>query len=323
MRFALSAEQRQFAASLHGLPDRSWRQLADLGVTALAVPRGWGGLAADPVDLAVAFEELGHHAVPGPVVESMAAVPTLLAELGDDRLCQRWLPDLASGDLTATLTMPPHVPYAVDADDAKLVLAVAEDSVRRAEPTGTALSSVDISRRLFTVQAGEVLASGPAVGPAVARAFDVGVLACAAQLLGLGRGLLDAATSYARQRTQFGRQIGSFQAVKHRLADVLIDLEFARPLLYGAAVGLAERADTASRDVSAAKVATSDAAYRAARAALQVHGAIGFTREHDLSRWLTKVRALVSAWGTGSVHRARVMAALTVPRSRWPGGRSR
>lgn len=310
MRFALSAEQRQFAASIHDLPDRGWRQLAELGVTALAVPAEWGGLSADPVDLVVAFEELGHHAVPGPVVESMAAVPTLLAELADDRLCRRWLPDLAAGDLVATLTLPPHLPYAVGADEAKLVLATTEDAVRLAEPTGPALSSVDPTRRLFATVPGAVLASGPEVRPALARAFDIGVLACAARLLGLGRGLLELATGYAGQRTQFGRPIGAFQAVKHQLADVLVTLELARPLVYGAAIAAARRSDTVSRDVSAAKVAASDAAYRAARTALQVHGALGYTREYELSRWLTMVRALVPAWGTGSVHRARIVARL-------------
>jgi alkylation response protein AidB-like acyl-CoA dehydrogenase len=103
---------------------------------------------------------------------------------------------------------------------------------------------------------------------------------------------------------QFGAPIGRFQAVKHQLADVAIGLEFSRPLLYGAAV------TGTPRDVSAAKVACGDAAYRAARTALQVHGAIGYTEEYPLSLWLTKVRALVSAWGTPADHRARVAASL-------------
>ena len=116
---------------------------------------------------------------------------------------------------------------------------------------------------------------------------------------------------HATQRTQFGRPVGAFQAVKHRLADVAIGLEFARPLADAAAVALAGSCATAERDVSAAKVACAEAAYGAARAALQVHGAIGYTREHDLSLWLTKVRALLPAWGTQAEHRAIVLAALT------------
>jgi len=98
--------------------------------------------------------------------------------------------------------------------------------------------------------------------------------------------------------------------VKHQLADVLIGLEFARPLLYAAAVALAVDSSTARRDVSAARVACADAAHRAARAGLQVHGAIGYTAEHDASLWLAKIEALRRAWGSQAWHRARVLAAL-------------
>jgi alkylation response protein AidB-like acyl-CoA dehydrogenase len=163
---------------------------------------------------------------------------------------------------------------------------------------------------LYEVRGGAVLAEGPAVARAIAQALDIGALACAAQLLGAGRALLELTATYASQRVQFGRPIGQFQAVKHKLADVAIGLEFARPLLYAAAVAVAADDRTAARDISAAKVACADAAHCAARAALQVHGAIGYTQEYGLGLWLTKVRALVSAWGTQSEHRARVMAAL-------------
>jgi alkylation response protein AidB-like acyl-CoA dehydrogenase len=163
---------------------------------------------------------------------------------------------------------------------------------------------------LYEIRGGAVLGKGPAVARAIAHALDLGALACAAQLLGAGRALLEMTATYASQRVQFGRPIGQFQAVKHKLADVAIGLEFARPLLYAAAVALAADNSTAPRDISAAKIACTDAAQRAARAALQVHGAIGYTQEYGLGLWLTKVRALASAWGTQSEHRARVMAAL-------------
>ena len=160
---------------------------------------------------------------------------------------------------------------------------------------------------------GQVLARGPAVAGAVAGALDAGALACAAQLLGAGRALLEASVRHARQRAQFGRPVGAFQAVKHRLADVAIGLEFAGPLLDAAAAALDAGSGDAARDVSAAKVACTDAARRAARAALQVHGAIGYTEELDLHLWLLKVRALAGAWGSQAGHRARVMAAISVP----------
>jgi alkylation response protein AidB-like acyl-CoA dehydrogenase len=116
--------------------------------------------------------------------------------------------------------------------------------------------------------------------------------------------------SYAKQRTQFGRVIGSYQAIKHKLADVHIALELARPLVFGAALSLGEHSPDTARDVSAAKVAAAEAGLLAARSALQTHGAIGFTQEHDLSLLLLRVQALRSAWGDPTTHRRRVLEAL-------------
>ncbi len=285
-----------------------WRRLAGLGVTALAVPEKWGGLGASPADLVAACAELGHHALPGPVAESLAAVPALLAALDDSAdLRAEWLAGLAAGDLIATLAVPPRLPFAADAEAAGLVVLAEADVVQVAR-AGARRRSVDPARSLSAVTGHGVVARG--AGAAVARAFDMGALACSAQLLGAGRALLEASVRHAGLRTQFGRPVGAFQAVKHKLADVAIGLEFARPLLDAAAAAIADGAATAARDVSAAKVACADAAWLAARAALQVHGAIGYTAEHDLSLWLTKVRALVPAWGSQAEHRERVMAAL-------------
>ncbi|MEH1126412.1 acyl-CoA dehydrogenase family protein [Micromonospora sp. CPCC 206061] len=328
MKLTLSDEQARFAATLHDLLDASdvpaasrawatgdpapgravWRRLADAGVAALAVPEKWGGLDASPADLAVACEELGHHAVPGPVTETVAAVPALLAALGRPAT-ERWLPALASGDAIATLAAPPWLPYAVDADASDLVLVASPGGAVRAGVVGTALASVDPARRLFQVHDGASI--GDLSRDALGRALDLGALACSAHLLGAGRALLETAVGYAKQRTQFGSAIGRFQAVKHALADVAVGLEFARPLVYAAAVTLAPR------DVSAAKVACAGAAHRAARAALQVHGAIGYTEEYGLGQWLTRVRALISAWGTSSEHRTRVLATLSAPAEPW------
>ena len=307
-----------------------WERLAGLGVTALAVPEKWGGLNASATDLVTACEELGHHAVPGPVAESLAAVPALLSKLtemdcragsglgdapapGDpedrhdstDR-CGEWLAGLATGDLIATLAMPPRMPFAADAEASGLVLVAESDAIS----VGRAAArhrSVDPSRSLSVVTGDDVLARSAV--RAMAGAFDLGALACSAQLLGAGRALLEASVRHASVRAQFGQPVGTFQAVKHKLADVAIALEFARPLLDAAAAAIDGDAPTVPRDVSGAKVACADAATLAARAALQVHGAIGYTAEHDLSLWLTKVRALAPAWGSQAWHRQRVLAA--------------
>ena len=107
----------------------------------------------------------------------------------------------------------------------------------------------------------------------------------------------------------FRSEIGSYQAIKHKLADVRIALDFARPLVHGAALVTGSTGERA-RAVSAAKVACADAAYLASRTGLQVHGAIGYTQEFDLSVWITKIRALVTAWGTPADHRARILQTL-------------
>ena len=117
---------------------------------------------------------------------------------------------------------------------------------------------------------------------------------------------------YVKQRKQYGRTIGSYQAIKHALADVRIALDFARPLVLGAALD----ADNRSRSASAAKVATADAAYLASRVALQVHGAIGYTAEFDLGLWINRVRALVGAWGGSSYHRGRIADSISVVEER-------
>jgi alkylation response protein AidB-like acyl-CoA dehydrogenase len=317
MRFAVSPEQAEFAHSLrrllagadtpavirawaggdHGPGRKLWAQLAELGVTALAVAEEHGGFGATPVDLVLGFVELGRAAVPGPYVESVAVLPPLLARSAPDRIAP-----LVAGEVIATLAAPPLVPRALDVDAADVVYCC-DGKTLSVAAAQECRASIDGARRLSAVTAHERL--GAVDAPV---ALDLGTLATAAQLLGAGEAVLESAAQYARQRVQFGRAIGSFQAVKHLLADARVALELARPLLFGAA--LAFPTDTRRRDVSAAKIACGDAAYRAARAALQVHGAIGYTAEHDLALWLTRIRALQHAWGTQRLHRDRVLAEL-------------
>jgi alkylation response protein AidB-like acyl-CoA dehydrogenase len=320
MRFEHTAEHRDFARSVDQLLTSAdtvaaarawadgdhapglavWRRLADQGVNALLVPEDAGGLGASATELVIALEAIGRHGVPGPWVESVAYLPTALAEAaGADDL----LAALAEGSV-ATVAAPPQAPYALDADVAHHVLLADGDGLRCANASEQ-LTSVDRTRRLHRVapDGGAPVVAGPPSG----RAFDMAALATAAQLLGAGERLLADSVSYVQQRRQFGRPIGSYQAIKHHLADVRIALDFVRPLVDGAALA---GDDTRRRDVSAAKVAASDAAHLAARTALQVHGAIGYTAELDLSLWILKVRALVGAWGTPALHRSRVLAAI-------------
>jgi alkylation response protein AidB-like acyl-CoA dehydrogenase len=317
VNFEIDEQQRDFAASIDAAlgsadvpgavrawsagdtgPGRKvWATLSDLGVTALTVAEKFDGIEAHPVDLVVAAERLGYWGVPGPVAESIAVAAVLLAD--DERSA-----GLASGELIATVALPPHAPRAVDADTAGLILVAGDGQVRDGT-AGELHESVDPARRLF-----DVAASGEAQKADTARAFEFGALTTAAQLIGAGQAMLDASVAYAKQRSQFGRVIGSYQAIKHKLADVYIAVELARPLVYGAALSLADGSPDAARDVSAAKAAASEAALLSARSSLQTHGAIGFTQEHDLSLLLLRVQALRSAWGDPTWHRRRVLEAM-------------
>lgn len=311
---------RAWTAGDHSTGLKLWQRLAELGVTALLVPEEHGGVGASPTDLTVAFERLGYHGVPGPWIESVAVAPALVVGTSQADLLGR----LAAGEAVVSVAPPPASPdaeqssavkenflsrpaRAVDADIAERTYALG--TALRVAESGAERKSVDPTRRLFDVTPGEEIATVEAT-----TALDLGTLACSAQLLGAGLRLLDDSIAYVNQRTQFGRPIGEFQAVKHLLADVRVALDFAAPLVHNAGVELDANAATAPRAVSAAKVAASDAAYLASRTALQVHGAIGYTREFDLSLWILKVRALIGAWGTPAEHRARILDSLVEAR---------
>ncbi|WP_371580984.1 acyl-CoA dehydrogenase family protein [Streptomyces sp. NBC_01314] len=320
MRFLLDTEQRAFAESLdamltaadtpsvvrawgrgeHGAGRALWSRIAEAGVFALAAPEAFEGVGPLPVELAVAFVELGRHAVPGPLVETATAA-VLLAGLEDPVPAGRLLPALVSGEAMATVAPSPES-YALDGDVSATRLSLDLDTgeLRLSAGHGPVRRSLDPARRLAPLSpGGEILATSP---PSLAAALTWARLAVAAQALGVGLALLDRTVAYVRQRTQFGVPVGSFQAVKHRLADAKVALEFARPLVFGAAVTL----DPA--DVAAAKVTACEAAYTTARTALQLHGAIGYTAECDLSLWLTRARALRTAWGGPAECRSTVLS---------------
>ncbi|MEU6314443.1 acyl-CoA dehydrogenase family protein [Streptomyces sp. NPDC047014] len=333
MRFLPTGEQAEFARTLRSLlasarvPEavRAWAdgehgpgdglraRLAGTGLFALAAAEAYEGLGPLPLELALGFVELGRAAVPGPVVES-AAVAVLLSELGDAELAKRFLPGLLAGGAWATLVLPGGSPYALDADAAAHRFTVsAEGALRLAGDLGPAggadgpVRSTDPARRLFRLPArgGELLAAGPEVLRAAAVAGRWARLLTAAQCLGLAEALLERTVAYAGQRRQFGTPVGAFQAVKHRLADTLLGVEFARPLLWAA--GLSPGAG----EVAAAKLRCGEAAYAAAMTALRLHGAVGYTEELDLSLWLRKARPLRDAWGTPPVCRAEVLRSFT------------
>jgi alkylation response protein AidB-like acyl-CoA dehydrogenase len=326
-----------------------WSLLAELGVVGLTVPEEHGGLGLGLLDLVLLLEEAGRVALPEPLLETTAlAAPLLGAALlaapfltGDEKSGtagvggdQRGplLEAIAGGSLAACVAEPTSgsrpVAGAVGAD--LFVLFAQHDDGAEVHLVGqdllevTPVPSLDPTRRLGTIRwtpTDETLvASGRAAEVATQATVDRAAVATAAELLGLCDRMIGMTADYAKARHQFGKPIGSFQAVKHLLANAAVKLEFARPVVYAAAWQLDQRdaggsdqaggAD-ASRSASTAKAYASDAASEAARVALQVHGAIGYTWECDVHLFLKRAWALTEAWGSASDHRQRVLASLT------------
>jgi alkylation response protein AidB-like acyl-CoA dehydrogenase len=232
----------------------------------------------DELDSILVLEETGRACVPEPVVEAWA--------------CGR--PD-------ATLAIY-GAPFALYADTVDVVVAQRDDTLVRAT-VGKRRASIDGSRRLF-----EVLADGEPLDLDIAVVAERAALAAAAQLIGLAQHMVDMSVAYVAQRQQFGKPVGSFQAVKHHLADAALRLEFARPCVHRAAWSLANgvSGDERMTHVSLAKAQASEAALLSTRKALQVHGAIGYTVEYDLHMWMKRAWALAATWGDAAWHRNRI-----------------
>ena len=267
-----------------------WAKLGALGVLGVLAPEARAGLGGSFLDLVLLLEETGRAALPEPIVEHAAVALPALDDPGP----------AAAGEVTVSAGLPGSkvVPYADSAD----VVLLDDEAFAPDALTLEPCDSVDGSRRLFTVGWGPFAMKG--------EWFERGALGTAAQLLGLGQQLLDVTVEYAKQRHQFGAPIGSFQAVKHKLADVRLALEFARPVVYRAAHSVAHDEEDRSVHVSMAKAYASDAALLAARHALQVHGAIGYSYEHDLHLWMKRAWALAASWGDAAWHRDRVGRAI-------------
>jgi alkylation response protein AidB-like acyl-CoA dehydrogenase len=287
-----------------------WKRLAEVGVTGLTVPERHGGAGLELMAALPVLVEAGRAAVPEPLVETLATAQLLAAAGGP--LADEWLPRVADG--SAVLGMGPGPAGVVSAAaSADLLLLGDADGVwalPRAAVAVQALPSIDRGARPATVgwsRADAVAGVDPA---AAGEAFDWAVVAGSAVLLGLSEAMLDMAVEHALQREQFGRPIGSFQAVKHQLADVYVAIAFARPVVHRGAWSVARSLPTCSRDASHAKHAASVAAGRAARTALQVHGGIGYTFEHDLHMWLKRTWTFSALWGNERWHKARVTSAV-------------
>ena len=340
MRFAFSQDQLAFADGVGAvLEDRCppsvvrsawdgeqapvqqlWSRLADIGLLAALVPEADGGLGLTELDIQLCLEGSGRAAVPVPLVETAVVTARLLTGTAH---AER-LPALAGGELrvSATLDGSALLPWAgfcdwvLVADGGAVYLVPLQEcplepapAVDRARPMGE-LAGMPVQARpgadryLVTADPGRI-----------GLARQAGTLATAAQLIGLAEQTLSMTVRYVKERRQFGVPIGSFQAVKHALADALLALELARPLVHAAAWAHVQGTEGAARDVAGAKVRAGEAAGLVARTALQCHGGMGYTQESDLHLWLKRIWALQASWGQPGELRAAVAQSLGIQAS--------
>ncbi|MBC9227461.1 acyl-CoA dehydrogenase [Aeromicrobium sp. 636] len=321
-------------AALYDAPDTdvsaAWSALAgDLGLAGLLVPEEWGGAGAGAREASVVLEELGRAVAPVPFLESaVIATTALLAVEAQDVLEQ-----LASGDRRAVLVLPwsaragawsagegvtAPVAGALGAD--LFVVPTSVDGtvqlVLHETADVAALTSLDMSRPLASVAPtgeGRVLAEGDTAVAAVDAALAAGAALLASEQLGLAQWCLETTVEYAKTRIQFARPIGSFQAIKHRLADLYLEVTQAQAAARYAADTLATRDPDAPVAQAVAQSYCSDVAVHAAEEALQLHGGIGMTWEHGVHLYLKRAKSDQLALGTPAAHRADLAGLVDLP----------
>jgi alkylation response protein AidB-like acyl-CoA dehydrogenase len=335
VRFAFTAEQLAIRDGVRALLEREcppervreawttangrvpglWGKLAELGVPGLLAPQDEGGLAMTELELVLVLEDAGRFAAPEPIADTAAvAVPLLRDTSGPP--CARWLRALASGEATAAVALE-GAPYVMGADAADVLVLQRGDEIHAVERSNASIeahASIDGTRRPcrvgWTASASTLVAHGSEAKAALSDMLDRAAAAAAAELVGLARQMIETTVAYVKTRHQFGKPVGSFQAVKHHLADAHVAVETSAPAVYRAAWSLAHRTPDRSVHASTAKALASDAATLAARKALQCHGAMGYAFENDLHLWMKRAWALTAAWGDAAWHRERVAEVL-------------
>jgi alkylation response protein AidB-like acyl-CoA dehydrogenase len=324
-------EVRRLMATDRGFDSGVWRRMAgELGLQGMAIPERYGGAGAGLVELGVVLTEMGRVLLCGPFFATVALAATALLESGDEAACARWLPEIATGDLLATVALPAGgtpgatprgtlegtVSHVVDGHVADLILvpaggtlwAVAGDADGL---TRTLLPAVDATRkhaelRFTATPATRVGRPGDAT-TTISRVLDRAAVALAAEQVGVAERAMEMAVDYALLRVQFGRVIGSFQAIKHKLADVLIEVEAARSAAWYGLWAAGEHPADLPAVASIAQATCSEAAYLAARENVQVHGGIGCTWEHPAHLYLKRAMTARLWLGDPDHHRERLL----------------
>jgi alkylation response protein AidB-like acyl-CoA dehydrogenase len=282
-----------------------WGEICELGWPGIAIAEEHGGQGLGMVELVILQEELGYALAPTPLV-SNAGAGAVIQSAGSDAQQRRWLPGIASGDERGALAMTADdAPVAGAADGAALIVLPHGDQARIVEQSQAELERLDLidsTRAYYRVSAN----GGDPLEGDVASGLQRAAVALAAELVGVGQRALDMAVDYAKEREQFGRPIGAYQAVSHRLAEMLWDVEEARSLTYYAAWCADAEPDALALAAHMAKARASDSANSVTHNAIQTFGGIGFTWEHEVHFFLKRARVSSQLLGSAREHRERV-----------------
>ncbi len=332
-----------------GESESLWKDMAQLGWLGLSLDETYGGAGLAMVESAIVLDEIGRAALPTPYWPTVLAA-TAIAQAGTDAQKKRWLPAVATGDARATVAfLDTDLDWSPDAtatraekssdgwrlSGAKRWVAWAHVAnvllvpARTAEgltlflvdpaAAGLALAPVqgmDFGTRwvhvtLDNVRATEALGAPGTAAPLLESLIRRGAVGAAAEMLGAARRCLDMAVGYAKVREQFGQPIGSFQAIRHKCSEMLLEVENAHSAVYYAAWALDASADDAEIAASVAKAYVSDASRKVCGEAIQVHGGIGFTWEYDLHLYFKRAKALETMYGDADYHREMITRLIT------------
>jgi alkylation response protein AidB-like acyl-CoA dehydrogenase len=325
-----SSEQavRTAMETAEGVDPAVWKRLAEqLGVLSLLVPEEHDGSGFGFLEVGVAMEEAGRALLVAPLLSTVLATAALVRS-GDLEAQKAWLPGIAAGTVRATVAVPPVASdpgaltasgdaltgtarWVLDGHTADLLVVPADGGLWLVEGaarglTREALSTVDLTRRLATVTLDRTPATRLAGEDVLAHVADVACVLMALESVGAAERILEITVDYAKTRNQFGRAIGSFQAIKHRCADMLVEVESARSVALHALGVLADGGDDLPVAAASAKAYCSDAFLAVAGDAIQVHGGIGFTWEHPAHLYFKRAKASQVLFGDPTHHRQRL-----------------
>jgi alkylation response protein AidB-like acyl-CoA dehydrogenase len=338
-----SAEVRRLMASTDGYSPQVWDQMASqLGLQALTIPERYGGAGFSFLELAIVLEEMGRALVCSPYFATIGMAANALLCSADEDACATYLPSIATGETIATLALAEDTgrwdensvqleaersgadswlltgekSFVVDGAIANLVLAAARSSAgvslfaiegNATGMTRTPLPTMDQTRKLarleFQRTPARLIGPDGQAWPGLSRTLDLAAIALAAEEVGGAQRCLDMSVDYSKLRYQFGRPIGSFQAIKHRCADMLLQVESARSAAQYAAFAAAENSDEVPVAASLAKATCSDAYFFTAAENIQIHGGIGFTWDHDAHLYFKRAKSSQLFLGNTAYHR--------------------